>query len=292
MQWLSDGPTWGRGAVAKASPEPGVLDFAPGFGPSLWTIHFAPRFERTLCPLLLAAQNRHVQVLGGAGSEAVMLAMSRGVGLNQEGLALSKKGKFAEAEAAFQESLAIKRKAYAEDSVHICITLSNQIDAQLSWARAVLTGASPAPRGRSGGDILATATQGVKHYLGIARRIGSVEQERIALEIQRDIEATRVEFGLPAASPVPGDSEGVDTEGHTSIVTAGAGGKAAGTTLSVEPPTRRCYGPLCRTPTATTTGLLACGRCRRVYYCSPDCQKAHWKVHKPSCIPPAEPEES
>ena len=26
-----------------------------------------------------------------------------------------------------QESLAIKRKAYAEDSVHICITLSNQI---------------------------------------------------------------------------------------------------------------------------------------------------------------------
>ena len=165
---------------------------------------------------------------------------------------------------------------------------------------------------------------GVSVGVSLVRDLCLYTQERIALEIQRDIEATRVEFGLPAASPVPGlvaslylvlpfprpltlsphsapslcphsspvrtapyllsffrahglphhwhlirpswllgvapgdrtcdlphppplplllpllagDSEGVDTEGHTSIVTAGAGGKAAGTTLSVEPPTR------------------------------------------------------
>lgn len=29
--------------------------------------------------------------------------------------------------------------------------------------------------------------------------------------------------------------------------------------------------------------LMACSRCRKVLYCSRDCQKAHWKVHKASC---------
>lgn len=28
-----------------------------------------------------------------------------------------------------------------------------------------------------------------------------------------------------------------------------------------------------------------CGRCKKVYYCSNKCQKAHWKTHKKSCIP-------
>lgn len=26
-----------------------------------------------------------------------------------------------------------------------------------------------------------------------------------------------------------------------------------------------------------------CGRCRRALYCSPECQKAHWKAHKHEC---------
>jgi len=28
-----------------------------------------------------------------------------------------------------------------------------------------------------------------------------------------------------------------------------------------------------------------CGGCHRVAYCSKDCQKAHWKTHKPECVP-------
>ncbi|KAJ9520159.1 hypothetical protein QJQ45_030082 [Haematococcus lacustris] len=35
-------------------------------------------------------------------------------------------------------------------------------------------------------------------------------------------------------------------------------------------------------------GLLRCGRCREVTYCSPACQKKHWKAHKASCHAPAD----
>ncbi|KAG2501759.1 hypothetical protein HYH03_000259 [Edaphochlamys debaryana] len=29
--------------------------------------------------------------------------------------------------------------------------------------------------------------------------------------------------------------------------------------------------------------LSRCGRCRRVFYCSPQCQRKHWPSHKPAC---------
>ena len=31
--------------------------------------------------------------------------------------------------------------------------------------------------------------------------------------------------------------------------------------------------------------LQRCSRCKKVTYCSEKCQKAHWKLHKPSCWP-------
>ncbi|KAJ9528228.1 hypothetical protein QJQ45_014207, partial [Haematococcus lacustris] len=34
--------------------------------------------------------------------------------------------------------------------------------------------------------------------------------------------------------------------------------------------------------------LLKCGRCREVTYCSPACQKKHWKAHKATCHAPAD----
>lgn len=30
--------------------------------------------------------------------------------------------------------------------------------------------------------------------------------------------------------------------------------------------------------------LLACGRCRKIQYCSQKCQKAHWRQHKANCV--------
>lgn len=32
-----------------------------------------------------------------------------------------------------------------------------------------------------------------------------------------------------------------------------------------------------------SSDMQACGGCLRVRYCSRECQKAHWKVHKPTC---------
>ena len=31
--------------------------------------------------------------------------------------------------------------------------------------------------------------------------------------------------------------------------------------------------------------MSSCARCGLVYYCGKDCQSAHWKEHKPLCIP-------
>jgi hypothetical protein len=33
---------------------------------------------------------------------------------------------------------------------------------------------------------------------------------------------------------------------------------------------------------------MQCGRCGNVSYCSTDCQKSHWKTHKPYCKAPAD----
>ena len=33
----------------------------------------------------------------------------------------------------------------------------------------------------------------------------------------------------------------------------------------------------------TGDGLNACARCNVVYYCDRECQKLHWKLHKPNC---------
>ena len=35
----------------------------------------------------------------------------------------------------------------------------------------------------------------------------------------------------------------------------------------------------------STTKLKCCARCKKIYYCSSDCQKAAWKAHRKECVP-------
>ena len=39
--------------------------------------------------------------------------------------------------------------------------------------------------------------------------------------------------------------------------------------------------------TLTVGDCVVCPRCNDIYYSSPDLQKSHSEVHKPSCFPPA-----
>jgi alpha/beta superfamily hydrolase len=43
-------------------------------------------------------------------------------------------------------------------------------------------------------------------------------------------------------------------------------------------------GSGCAASACDATGTLECGGCRSVRYCSPACQRAHWKAHKKACV--------
>lgn len=40
---------------------------------------------------------------------------------------------------------------------------------------------------------------------------------------------------------------------------------------------------VCGAAMCSKDGTLRCSRCKNQYYCSPKCQKADWKTHKPTC---------
>jgi len=46
----------------------------------------------------------------------------------------------------------------------------------------------------------------------------------------------------------------------------------------------RCANPLCtKAQGSQMTSKMVCGGCKSVHYCDRDCQKMHWKEHKPLC---------
>eukprot|EP00984_Skeletonema_dohrnii_P036995 scaffold38590_cov255-Skeletonema_dohrnii-CCMP3373.AAC.2 len=44
-----------------------------------------------------------------------------------------------------------------------------------------------------------------------------------------------------------------------------------------------CYSSKCNLLQVERSKTMYCDRCRFVTYCSPECQKAHWKWHQPVC---------
>ena len=98
-----------------------------------------------------------------------MTAMTEGVQLNNSGSSAFRRGDYDTAIALFQKAIDIKVKAYGEESLHVCITLSGLSDSYFKK-----------------GDI-SKAKQECERMLRIATSINNTEQMRIAREIAKDI---------------------------------------------------------------------------------------------------------
>jgi hypothetical protein len=75
---------------------------------------------------------------------------------------------------------------------------------------------------------------------------------------------------VPSVSPEPVDEK---TAGDVRV------GPPAAAAAALQPETAACG--LCG---ETQGPVSACGRCRSVRYCSPACQRADWRRHKPDCV--------
>ena len=105
----------------------------------------------------------------GEPTQEKILAMTRGVELNNAAYVAHTKKDYKTALEKYKEAISIKLNAYGEDSLHICISLSGLSDVYLDM-----------------GD-LENARKEANRMLKIAKNTGNPEQIRIAKEILTDI---------------------------------------------------------------------------------------------------------
>ncbi|KAH7476232.1 hypothetical protein PRIC1_000244 [Phytophthora ramorum] len=101
-----------------------------------------------------------------------------------------------------------------------------------------------------------------------------------------DDDFVRMDFRL---GEVSGDAQWVQTAKlQSAAAAAGNGGAAAGAALARAKAPGKMMLPgsiqrVCGADRCSKNGTLRCSRCRAQFYCSPECQKADWKLHKIGC---------
>ena len=179
--------------------------------------------------------------------EKMMTMYTVAVPLNNEGVKLAESGRHREAIDKFLQAIAIKIDAVGEVSVEVCISLSGLADAYYGL-----------------GDY-DNAYKKARRMLDIAKAIDSAEQNRIACEILRDISSKTKKVLLPDEHARPLSSK--YSIPHSPQVPG----------ISIEPPTNRChnFAILC----SNIENLKFCARCKKVKYCSVQCQKVSKVFH-------------
>ncbi|RLN97210.1 hypothetical protein BBJ28_00004586 [Nothophytophthora sp. Chile5] len=101
-----------------------------------------------------------------------------------------------------------------------------------------------------------------------------------------DDDFVRMDFRL---DEVAGDAPWVQlAKTQAAATAAGTGGAAAGAALARAKAPAKMMLPgsiqrICGADRCSKNGTLRCSRCKMQYYCSPECQKSDWKLHKIGC---------
>ncbi|DAZ92901.1 TPA: hypothetical protein N0F65_013063, partial [Lagenidium giganteum] len=90
-----------------------------------------------------------------------------------------------------------------------------------------------------------------------------------------DDDFERMDFRL---SEVNGDAEWVKLAQQQAA--ASSSKASSGTAAAARPALKAAATHVCGATLCSASGSLRCSRCKKQYYCSAACQKAHWKTHK------------
>ncbi len=105
--------------------------------------------------------------------EALEAALNEGITLSNAAYMCNRSGNYSGAVENYLQAIQIKLRAYGENSVQLCISLSGLADAYLNL-----------------GDLLNAHMQATR-MMNIAKQVNSREQMRIAVEILQDIATAR-----------------------------------------------------------------------------------------------------
>ena len=150
-------------------------------------------------------------------------------------------------------ALSMKEYMYGMRTINSCISLSGIADAYLKL------------------KDFDKAMETAKSMEAIAKEINSIEQLKISREIIVDINNC---IGVTNLKRTRDQKE--EMKGHNGKFLRSSELNC----IDIEYPSKACSNFLCET---NSNDLKSCAKCKRVKYCTKECQKTHWKHHKPNC---------